>query len=268
MSWKPRHEAHAIERVRVLLAFKDPLTSKLLSSATNVIASKSKELGFDSVLPAESAVAMIKIDITGGSPEQDVTKNGTLLQRHVDGRRIEEVGFRDGGFGYLTLTYGRWENLRGRLEEVVYPALQLIQAAAELKTVKLEYWDSFQFEGPPDKADIDGLLDNFQSSLPKEVLSGGSQWHSHIGWFENSDFGPVLINRNFDVADRKSENEEKVRVLTAYSMVEQRGESGQVPFDQVDTILTQLHDRSLLLFGEALTNEYREQIGIDLDNYK
>lgn len=267
MSWKPRHEAHAIERVRVMLPFKDPLTTKLLNSATKDVVASSDAYGFDTVAPAKSNVAMINISIPDGSSQTSAAQNGTVLRRHADGNRIEEVGFRDGAFGYLTSTYGRWENLRNRLAEVVFPALQKVKDAADLDTIKLEYWDEFRYDGPAEEANVDGLLENFDAALPKNVLSGGSQWHSHIGWFESNDTGPMLINRNFDASDRVTDDGETSRILSIYTMVEQRAQSG-IPIDQAHEILDRLHNRSLLLFGSSLSKVYRDMIGINLDDYQ
>lgn len=271
MSWRPRHEAHAIDRVRVMFPFKDPLTTKLLSSATAEVIGKAYKLGFDAVSPAESAVTTINIAVGEGAPRADSgvsTQNGTLLRRHVDGSRVEEVGFRDGAFGYVTSTYGRWQNLSNRLKEVIFPALQKVEAAADLGSIKLEYWDTFHYEGEAAEADVSGLLNEFDNSLPKDVLSGGSQWHSHIGWFESGELGPILINRNLDVTDRAIGEGKSVRALSIFTLVEQRGERGSVPIDQIADILSQLHNRSLRLFGSTLSESYREMIGINLDEYQ
>lgn len=267
MSWKPRHEAHAIERVRVMLPFKDPLTTKLLTSASKAIVEASGKFGFDTVLPADSAIATLNISFSDISSRTSAQQNGTVLRRHSEGSRVEEVGFRDGAFGYVTTTYGRWENLRNRLAEVVFPALLNVENAVDLGAVKLEYWDTFRFDGPPEKADVRGVLKNPDVTLPDNVVSGGAQWHSHVGWFESSDIGPILINRNFDATDRVVDKGTASRILSIYTMVEQRSEAG-IAVGQVADILDKLHNRSLQLFGSALSENYRTMIGINLDNYQ
>jgi hypothetical protein len=109
MSWKPRHEAHAIERVRVMLPFKEPLTSKALRSASADVVAKAQSFGFDAIVPAESAIQNIRISLSGGVAAHKLSgqESGVVLTRQQEGSVLEEVGFRDGGFGYLSTTYGR-----------------------------------------------------------------------------------------------------------------------------------------------------------------
>ncbi len=205
MTWKPRHKAHAIERVRVMFPFREPLNSKVLSNCTNDIVSRSAELGFDTVESVESAVATINFLPSAAPAKKTPPKNGIVLKRHENGTIIEEVGFRDGAFGYVTTVYGRWENLRNRMSEIILPALHKVENFVDLTLVKLEYWDTFLFDGNPNEADTAQLLAGADSGLPKNVLAGASQWHSHIGWFEGPPETPILINRNIDVADRINE---------------------------------------------------------------
>ena len=269
MSWKPRHEAHAIDRVRVMLPFKDPLTSKALRNASAGAVAKANEFGFDAIMPAASVVGSIQINLLGGVPSQQVggVENGIVLKRLQEGSVIEEVGFRDGWFGYVSATYGRWENLLGRLREVVLPSIKNVEQVADLASVKLEYWDSFTFDGNPTDADTAQILGDVDTSVPTEVVAGASQWHSHIGWFENIGGFQVLINRNIDVADRESEAGQ-VRALAIYTMVEIRAGNQNLEIADIEGHLNTLHRRSLRLFGETLSDEYRQMIGLNLAEYQ
>ena len=269
MSWKPRHEAHAIERVRVMMQFKDPLTTKVLRSASANAVAGAHEFGFDTILPAESTIANILITPSGAVAPQKMLgqENGVVLRRQQDGSIIEEVGFRDGQFGYVSATYGRWENLLGRLREVVLPTLQNVEQVADLDSVKLEYWDSFKFDGEPAKADTTHILSQVDASIPLNVALGGSQWHSHRGWFEYIGGYQVLINRNIDVADREGEAGQ-VRSMAIYTMVEIRAGNQSLEIADIEGHLDTLHRRSLRLFGESLSEEYRGMIGLKLAEYQ
>lgn len=266
MTWKPMHEAHAIERVRVRFRFQEPLPSKILTKAINGIVESAPALGFNSVTPAESGIATFSIQ-PGGVPKQEPSKNGVVLRRHSDGDVVEEVGFRDLVFGYVTTTYGRWENLRQRLEEVLLPALRNAEAAIDLGAIKLEYWDGFRFDGDPGKADAVGLLANLDVALPPEVRASQSTWHSHIGWFEGGEASPMLINRNLDMVDR-TEAEKILRFLRIYTLVERRPGVEPLEIPTVSETLEVMHKRALRLLGESLTKEYREMIGLDLSAYQ
>lgn len=269
MTWKPLHEAHAVERVRVLFHFADPLPSKMLRSAFKDIVDAAPELGFDMVAPAGSSVSTIVVDPSRpGSASRQSEENGVILRRHVDNVWLEEVGFRDSRFGYVSNVYGRWKNLRERISEVLVPALEKAEPAIDLASIRLEYWDSFNFDGDVSTADASGLLAEPIDGIPTNALQGASTWHSHIGWFEEVNGDPLLINRNIDMVSRLNEKDEQIKTLGIYTLVERRGANGGISIRNVTDILEHLHNRSLTLFGETLSQPYREKIGIDLEAYR
>lgn len=264
MTWKPRHEAHAIDRVRVQFAFREPLTSKLLTLATSEILQAASSLGFGSVEPIDSGMATLSLLPNASGMQNSVVKNGVGMKRYNNDEAVEEVAYRDILFGYLTQTYGRWENLLSRLNEVMVPALRRIEYGFDLGSVKLEYWDSFIFDGEPSNADINQLLDKFDTSIPQATLRGETSWHSHIGWFE----GETLINRNLDVVDQPMGDGSLMRVLGIYTMVEQRSSTNPISMDRIESTLEDIHKRSLLLFGQTINEGYRQKIGLNLGDYQ
>lgn len=268
MMWRPRHEAHAIERVRLLFTFREPVPSKVVDKSSHQTRQHASDLGFDSVGPAESSIATIKLQAHSAPQTEPAAKNGFLMRRHQDGALVEEVGFRDMVYGYMTQTYGRWESLVARLEEALLPALDNISDVAELDAIKLEYWDSFVFEGNPLEADVSKLLSVVDAAIPADVRAGSSAWHSHVGWFEGDEETPTLINRNIDVVDTSNGEGQDRRSLGIYTLVERRSKSAPLDFQSVRELINDMHNRSLLLFGGSLSAEYRDQIGIDLEAYK
>jgi len=268
MTWKPKHEAHAIERVRLLCTFREPLPSKAINRSSSGIIGNASDLGFNSVEPAQSSIQKIRIDQGSVPAQEPSSRNGHVMKRHKDGQVAEEVGFRDMVYGYMTTTYGRWDSMKKRLDEVFIPALEVAGDLVELKSVKLEYWDSFFFDGDPQAADISNLLEHANGSIPKDVLKGSSTWHSHAGWFEDGDPYPTLINRNFDMVDQQNNKGQSRRALGIYTLVEKRFSNSSLDMSKFRNLLEEMHNRSLLLFGGALSSEYRKKVGIDLESYK
>lgn len=268
MTWKPRHEAHAIERVRVFFEFREPIPSKVLAKSSASITDKFAELGFDALEPAESSFTTIKVQLNA-APEKEVgSRNGFVLRRRQDGALAEEVGLRDLVFGYVTTTYGRWEAMKKRLEEVLLPVLDAVSEIVELDKIKLEYWDSFYFDGEPAKADVSKLVSSVDASIPADVRNGSSAWHSHIGWFEGEEAARILLNRNLDMVDRTEADGTVRRVLSIYTLVEKRSLVDALDLGSVRSQLDEMHKRSLQLFGGSLAEEYRAKVGIDLGAYK
>lgn len=88
------------------------------------------------------------------------------------------------------------------------------------------------------------------------------------GWFEGEEPFPVLINRNLDMVDRKDNEGRTVRALGVYTLVEKRSSADALDIGSARTSLDEMHNRSLVLFGNTISAEYREQLGIDLEAYK
>ncbi len=270
MSWKPRHETHAIDRVRILFGFNEPLTAKLLQTASAEIVPAAYDFGFDTVESAQSLVTGIQINLAQGGPPQALPtkENGRVLKNHTDdGALIEEVGFRDGAFGYVTTRYERWEKLLERLGGVLLPPLAKLEELADLGSIKLEYWDIFAYDGQPDDADATQVLRPFESGIPEEVVRGATQWHSHIGWFERHNGFPLLINQDFDAIDR-NEGGKTIRTLAIHSMAELCRNDEVLAIHSLESVLDALHQRVAVVFGESLTEETRKSIGLDLGAYQ
>ncbi len=115
MAWKPLHEAHAIDRVRILVQFDAQLSDKTLARAAGPITATAFDLGFGTVERAGSSVQEINITpgMQAGFPAPP-RANGWVLKRQDGQRLVEEAGYRDLVFGYMTSEYSRWENMRSR----------------------------------------------------------------------------------------------------------------------------------------------------------
>lgn len=114
-------------------------------------------------------------------------------------------------------------------------------------------------------ADAQLLLEGVDPSVPSASISGMNLWHSHVGWFEDRNGAPVLINRNFDAIDQIINGQSR-RVLNILTLVDLRPqESVTVP--DVESALSYLHNRALMLFGASIKEEIRHAIGLDLEKY-
>lgn len=263
MTWKPAHGAHAIDRVRVLVNFDDPIPDKLLQRAAGETTGRFEDLGFDSLSRADSSILNIILSGQAARTPQE-PKNGWVLKR---GGIVEEAGFRDGVFGYVTAEYGRWENLVSRFTDIFSAPLNLALQSVYVETVKLEYLDRFIFDGPADQADTSKLLPEVDPAINSDATAGSSVWHSYVGWFEQMLDGKALINRNFDIVEEEIDGKIR-RVAKIRTMTDYRPASKIDDIDHIYVALDELHRRSLLLLGSSISSEAQEQIGMDLEDYK
>lgn len=267
MGWKPVHEAHAIDRVRVLIEFSSPLSEKQLNKFTAPITENFRDFGFDQIARAESTIQNIVLPPVGAGPITQQAQNGWVLKRTASKQLVEEAGFRDGVFGYMSTEYGRWENLASRFWDIFEHALTAAIDTVDVSLIKLEYWDKFIFAGAPADANLSALLANTDPAIPLEVLSGASLWHSHVGWFESHQNSMVLINRNFDVVDEHLADQVR-RACNIFTLVELRQPREVSSTREVREILEHLHKRSLLLFGSSISEDQRANIGLNLEDYR
>lgn len=243
-----------------MLQFNEALNDKLLQKAASPVSERYRDLGFETVERAEGPIQTI-ILTQDGAPIKPPAKNGWVLKRGS----AEEVGFRDLTFGYVSTEYGRWENLESRFWDIFRDALTVALESVDLAQIRLEYWDRFVFEGDPAEADARLLLAEVDPSVPPGSISGATLWHSHAGWFEQRDGNPVLINRNFDAIDQTIESEPR-RVLNIFTLVDLRPQ-GSTTVSEVESVLSYLHNRALLLFGASINQDFRSAIGLDLEKY-
>lgn len=267
MGWKPAHEAHAIERVRLLVEFSSPLSEKQLTKFTLPITQRFRDFGFDQIARAESTIQNIVLAPAGlASPVQQQNQNGWVMQRTDKRQVVEEAGFRDGVFGYMSMEYGRWENLASRFWDLFEGPLAQAIESVDISTIKLEYWDKFIFVGNPADANVNNLLNNIDPAIPAVVTNGASLWHSHIGWFESFQNSVVLINRNFDVVDERLSDKTQ-RACNVLTLVEIRQPREVSTVERLKVILEYIHKRSLLLFGSSLTEEQRVNVNMKMEDY-
>jgi uncharacterized protein (TIGR04255 family) len=266
MGWKPIHEAHAIDRVRILVQFNSPLTDKILTKAAAPATSKFQELGFEQLHRAESMIQGFMISVQPGPIVPEIAQNGWVLKRSSAGVLTEEAGFRDGVFGYMSTEYGRWENLATRFWDVFEPSLSIALDSVDISSIKLEYWDRFVFDGKPASANLRDLLVTVDPVIPESAVSGAALWHSHSGWFKDYNENVVLVNRNVDVIDEPSAEGPR-RHCNIFTLVELRVANAIDSVQTCKTTLEHLHRRSLALFGSSLAETQRSNIGLNLTDY-
>lgn len=266
MGWKPVHEAHAIDRVHVVVQFNNPLTDKLLAKLTSSVVANFRSLGFEELTRADSAIQNIMVPAQTGVVMPEITQNGWILKRTSADKLMEEAGFRDSIFSYMSTEYGRWGNLVSRFWDIFEAPLETALESVDISSIKLEYWDRFVFDGAPQDADASLLLANIDPTIPASAISGNSLWHSHSGWFENHDDDLILVNRNVGLVDEAVASESR-RVCNIFTLVELRPTKPIESVEKSKSTLEHLHQRSLALFGTSLSDEQRDKIGLNLTDY-
>jgi hypothetical protein len=268
MVWKPRNDAHAIERVRVQFHFRDVIPKKGLRRSADVVERNFSSWGFNGLESATNS-NQIKIDAQLGTltTEKSVS-SGVKVKRMDNGVLLEELALVENVFGYLSTTYSAWKNFRDRLKEIAEEPLDLALQSTDLSIIRLDYWDGFEFSGVANEANVTSILRNPDASIPSHSIEGKSLWHSNVGWIEQVSGLDLLINRNINTFDKVLEGEPPVRQMGIYTLAEIRLGDSVVSTGEAFSLLEDAHKRSVFVFADCLTPAVVASLGIDQDKYK
>jgi uncharacterized protein (TIGR04255 family) len=264
--WKPVHEAHAIERVRLMISFSEPITPKATAAAAEHVVSNYLDWGLDTSERATSPPQEIVLQL-GPDAKPQLAGNEGFVFKKLDGNAVvEEVGFRAGRLGYVTTTYGRWETLETRAKGLFEPALDKLRDFVDVSSVKLEYWDAFVFDGDMLEGDAREVLADTELGVPPASQGPGCFWHSHGGWFGVKSRERFLVNRNVSVAPRNIASG-SVMSLAVHTLVERRASDGEFAQSDVFDLLQTMHKIANTVFGECISSDMRDRIGLNLEEY-
>lgn len=261
MSWRPLQPNHAIERVRIIVRFGTPLSTKFIKSVAADNEARRLSLGFTSKNVRQGQkITMGPNGVSVGSEPSDVV--GWDWQRLTAGNTpIETLVFDHEAVVYETAEYISWavffERFKEVAEQIVKEALRIVDPTA----MSVEYGDRFIFAGKPQDASADFVLSKISALLPDEVAAGKSVWHVHRGWFEDLDGNQVLVNQNLD-AQEGSFNGSDTRSVQINTKVELRKGESALEYDALMKCLPAMHDRSNALFKSVLTKDMLKRIGL------
>lgn len=266
MAWEPLHKAHSIERVRVIVQFAEPLSVKSVLKIAAPIAQTYSDLGFDTVDRTDTELPGVPFKLEE-LPVGHLDPTAGYVLRRLDDRNsvVEELGLRQRVFGYVSTAYDRWDTLVARLSEFLFVQLEQASETVDISHIKLEYWDTFFAQPDGAARNVSELIRNIDPNIPSVTIESNHQWHSHIGWFEGDDNNRVLVNRHIDIVDKRSENDEPRRAATIYTLTEQRCGPDFLESRDIVSVLNALHQISIRVFSDALTDDYLMKVGVDQD---
>lgn len=267
MTWRPMTEQHAIERVRVTLAFDRPIPPKKVRALGMRVRDHMQGLGFGPIALQSGQAIAIQVS-PGGQPvavQQPQEVNGWTFQNTtVLGVSTEAFQLADNALLYEITEYTRWASFLERFEAVAADVVSDLLALDDA-SLSLEYHDRFWFEGPPNEAVPSQLLRWAEAVVPSASQDGADLWHVHRGWFEAGQHGRLLIQHNIDAQDEAVQGLLR-RVVRMVTRSEGRKGVWTVAEDNLRPHLDIMHDRTKAVFAEALTDEVCSRVGINREN--
>ena len=257
MTWKPVQTDHAIERVRLIFRFAQPLPDKLITNLGHEVECDREALGFNSLIFRDAN------QITFG-PHGPEDSFGWHLQRGASQYGPTEVlALHRQAVIYETSDYSRWNFFIERAEKVVSSTLNRCADVDDIHVMTLEYIDRFIFDGNPDEARPSELFDGIDGLLGEDALSGKQAWHIHRGWFETLGDDNILVNQNFDSQEAEFEDNKRTKSVQVITKLELRKILSEVDFSNIKLTLDVMHDRSNKVFGSLLTEQMVKRIRLN-----
>jgi len=281
LAWQPLHENHSIESVSASVNFAEPLTEIIWRKAVREVEAKAGAMGLserDAVNAFQIAIGANAIGLA--SPSIDIGQIGLpsqiesvrIARSHIDEasgqkRAAESISIGRQVITYQSTTYTRWAAYSERLNELFGAALDVSLGAVRPAVLRLEYKDSFRFDGAGEPL-VSGFLKDVSPLIAKHVFDKTDLWHSHTGFFEKSDRSDQrLIQINLDannvvhVAQR-----ETARLVNIMTAVQENfhawPEDKEITAGELLGIFESMHQRCTEVFREVVSPETAKRIGL------
>lgn len=267
MSWTPINPAHAIERVRVIVKFRENIPGKVSRQMSEGVAKLRHETRLNGPLPLSNVNIALQVDKEGkpifATQESKVPQGWQYARSSTAGEFIEHISVMGDQMAYETVEYRRWVTFKQRFSKIAFELFDIASNLLEVDVISLEYFDRFFFDGPRQSALPSDLLVGMQGSLHPDAFSGHTLWHLHRGWFQMADGGQVLVNQNLDASEAALPGRgEPVRMVAIYTKIDLRADMFDVEGKPVLSQLDFLHDLSKHYFRAALQPQILRSVGI------
>lgn len=202
-SWRPLHDAHAIERALIGVTFSQEMTDLPLKRAIN--AAREAIAKFGAGLFVENPVQEVQLNFhpaTGASRGAVPRESGMEFVRHQRPNEPGEIFAIDrNSIRFETRHYTRWSPLMDRAMPAIAATLPIYMATVPLLGVSLEYYD--RFDAVDAVAARAGEVIARGRYVSNAAFSDEEQWHCRTGWYENSPQPKArrLTNVDVNVAD-------------------------------------------------------------------
>lgn len=263
VSWKPIHQAHAIERVRISIQFQSQVPAPMAEIVGRLFDARRDSLGFSA--RTETPAHQFVIDQTQAAQAAPrIVMVGWQASRVLhNGNVVEVVGLEPNSLVHEIAEYTRWANQRERYEAVCGELVMKLREGVIPAAITLEYFDRFVFHGPQNLATARGLLvKDIMPLLPDEAAAGAELWHIHRGWFEKAGASRLLVNQNFDIQDGVGPDGAGVRSLALYTKVEKAAHSNPIDMMNFAADLEELHALSRRVLERTLVPQAKKAINL------
>jgi uncharacterized protein (TIGR04255 family) len=262
----PLHEAHAIERLLIVVQFSGQLDDADLAQV--------KRAGEQfPELPGVTELQTFTVTVGQIAPPAAPNQLSGVSFRAVSKQGTTETELRvdRSSLVFRTSIYTRWDEVWGQARRYFAELVPIFAARGVLSGVALNFVDKFVWTGQPDESRGSMLLREASPFVAPHVFSAEDLWHSHFGKFVRVDNKVKrLLNVNLDCLNEEpAQGLRRVISITtvATDMFNQPGFE-QLALGEGATVgdlhkrLDELHDYIKKVFAEVIGDRMTKRIAL------
>jgi uncharacterized protein (TIGR04255 family) len=273
--WQPIHDQHAIAVVAVVVT----LSGELPERSASRLQQKAVELGSGMGLTSSAPIHGFAVDPSRGMATAS-EKLGLVINSISDVPKIpgfaldfsKQIQIDRNSLMYRTSVYTRWSAMRGDLEKLVSPLIEMISEIIGVHSIRLEYLDRFFFTGDINEASVQELISPECQMIAPHIFGEAANWHSHSGSARPVEpAGATAITHvNVDaksLTQRGTSGAKRMRVVNLMTAREDRNPFGKVAesdynADLMLKRLDEMHDELKKMISDILVLSVQEKIGM------
>lgn len=262
LTWAPVQQKHAIERLRIDIAFTEQLPARVVDTAKRTFEQVRHQVRFAEPVPQEVHQFQFQPGMAAPTVAQKAS-GWQSIRESSPGVVVEAIALNQGGFSYESTDYRGWDTAYKRVLSVSAEIVRQFATVVDFRSFGIDYMDRFVYQGDAGQASPSDILqDALLASLTEGARSGQFLWHLHRGWFERLNERSILMNQNVDAQDAKTHTGMEVRSLQIFTRAEFRPEPEQFVVQDLDDIADQLHILCNGAFSSILTDSAKQMVGL------
>lgn len=265
--WSPVSGAHSIESVAITLIFSDPIPMKMVDKSSKYLTTDPTRFGFSEAAKIATASLSFQLPQAGmsaqGLASQETEEMGFEFSSIVD-PELEKLRITKNEILFHSRKYGSWSAFFERFRVLTDDFLLSALDASNVSIARLEYNDRFIFDGDPNEANANEVVELPAAHISEDVLTSIFPWHSNTGWLEKADNGLVLTNLNLakdNVTNTKLPGQTFASILIS-TILEARLNKHIENTEGLHSLLETLHNLSKATTKSILTNQAAHSVGL------
>lgn len=261
----PIAKKHAIEVMAIGVDFRQPLSDEKLKEFVNVYENSSF---LKKMFPHKSEVNAMVVQVNNENISSGHEIEGYDLHSVDDAGGLSWiVSLRPHFIACNCKSYDRWDSVKSISLDILEPFLDYLYfCEIDLLAIGLQYLDVFDIDNVSFPQLNEELFSKSSSFLPPNVFARKGAWHTHNGWFSESEKKRKVLNRfNIDMLDKGLPDKFMARINgqhKVYAVLLDGTSESPIIRNEIPQILNMLHRYNKDSLVDILSPKVLDLIGL------